>query len=132
VILVGAIDRRLIEELATYLHRVVVIDPAMEYVHPPDVVVVPRSLTDWPGPAEPAPLVVWNARLAPAKESVDAVRAWIAPGGWLVLATPTRCAPDVLGGLRTMVERSFVDDGHQLRVDDNAYPALVVHTMRAE
>jgi hypothetical protein len=129
VIVVGAIDRRLIEELATYLHRVIVIDPAMEYVHPSDVVVVPRALTDWDGPGAPAPLVVWNAKIAPSAHSVDAVRSWLAPDGWLVLAAPTRCTTD---GLRSVVERSFVDDGRGLRLDDHAPPALVVHTLRPE
>jgi hypothetical protein len=38
----------------------------------------------------------------------------------------------VLGGLHTVDERSFVDDGHYLRVDDHAAPALVVHTLRVE
>jgi hypothetical protein len=127
ILLAGAIDRRLIEELATYLHRIVVIDPAMEYVQPPDVVVVPRAVADWEGPTEPAPLVVWNTRLDPPAATVEKVRSWLAPDGWLVLASPTRVAP---GPLRSVTERAFVDDGDCLRLDDDAMPSLVVHTLR--
>ena len=127
VILAGLVDRQLVDELLTYRHRVVVVDPAMEYNHPTEVSVVTRQVSDWDGPSKPAPLVVWCARMTPATASVAAVRAWLATDGVLVLSAPTSCAPT---GLRLDDARSFVDTHDGLRLDAQSPPDLVVHTLR--
>jgi hypothetical protein len=127
VVLAGAIDRSLVDELVAHGHAVVVVDPAMEYAHPAGTVVVPRAITDWEGPTEPVMLVVWHARLAPSAAAVAAVRSWIARDGRLVFASPTRSA---LEGFHPVTERSFVDDGDGLRIADGTAPALVVDTLR--
>ena len=127
VILAGLVDHQLVGELLAYRHRVIVVDPAMEYNHPPEVAVVPRPIGDWSGPDAPAALVVWVTRIAPAAASIDTVRTWVAGDGWLVLAAPSACAP---AAMRLVAERSFVATVDGLRLDEHAEPAFVVHTLR--
>lgn len=128
VVLAGSIDRELIAELAVYRHRVVVVDPTMEYEHPSDVAVVRRAVDDWSGPDQPAALVVWNTRLAPTAASIDAVRSWLAADGWLVLGTRVPCVP---ASLRSVRQLAFAETRDGLRLDDKAPAAFVVHALRA-
>ena len=127
VILAGLVDHQLVDELLAYRHRVVVVDPAMEYNHPAEVTVVTRLLADWAGPGAQVPLVVWVARMAPSDASFGAVRSWIAGDGWLVLGAPSACAPSAL---RLVAQRPFVETIDGLRLDGQANPSLVVHTFR--
>ena len=127
VILVGLVDRQLVDELLAYRHRVIVVDPAMEFSHPPEVAVVTRPMADWSGPDAGAPLVVWNARMAPSSTSIAMVRAWLAEDGWLVLAAPGGGAAP---GMRVVARRMFVETIDGLRLDEHAEPAFVVQTLR--
>lgn len=127
VILAGLVDRQLVDELLAYRHRVIVVDPAMEFSHPPEVAVVTRSLSDWSGPDVRAPLVVWNARIAPSSTSIDTVRSWLASDGWLVLAAPSLSA---VPAMRVVGQRSFVETIDGLRLDEQAESAFVVQALR--
>jgi hypothetical protein len=127
VILAGLVDRQLVDELLAYRHRVIVVDPAMEYSHPPEVAVVTRPIADWPGPDVRAPLVVWTARMVPSSTSIDAVRSWVATDGWLVLAAPARVA---LPAMRVIDQRAFVETIDGLRLDEQSEPSFVVQTLR--
>ena len=127
VILAGLVDRQLLDELLTYRHRVVVVDPAMEYTHPPEVAVVTRPVADWSGPDTPVSLVVWNARTVPSAAAIDAVGTWLTRDGSLVLATP---GPIAVSARRIGSRRSFVDTADGFRLDEQSPPDLVVHTLR--
>ena len=127
VILAGLVDRQLLDELLTYRHRVIVVDPAMEYTHPPEVAVVTKTVADWSGPSSPVSLVVWVARTVPSVVSIDTVGAWLTGDGTLVLATPRSL---VSSSMPIVGRRSFADNGDGLRLDEQAPPDLVVHTLR--
>ena len=126
VILAGLVDHQLVDELLAYRHRVIVVDPAMEYSHPPEVVLVTRPMADWTGPDKGAPLVVWNARMVPSSTSIDIVRSWLAKDSWLVLAAPGGGA---VPAMRVVARRTFVDTLDGLRLDERAEPAFVVQTL---
>jgi len=126
VILAGLVDHQLVDELLAYRHRVIVVDPAMEYSHPPEVVLVTHPMADWTGPDTGAPLVVWNARMMPSSTSIDIVRSWLAKDGWLVLAAP---GGGTVPAMRVVARRTFVDTIDGLRLDERAEPAFVVQTL---
>ena len=127
VVLAGQVDRQLVDELLAYRHRLIVVDPAMEYAHPPDVAAVTRSIAEWSGPDAPVSLVVWVARMSPSTESSAAVRSWLAADGWLVFAAPAPCP---VPSMRVIAERTFAETSDGLRLDEHADPAFVISMLR--
>jgi len=96
VIVVGHVDPILIDELVTDGHSVNVVEPAVDYPLPPEVVVSSVAISRFHGPAEPVWLVVWVVRAQPSPANFAAVRAWMHVGGSCIVATPDKLS-DVHG-----------------------------------
>ena len=136
VIVVDHIDPVLIDELVTYGHQVAVVEPAIDYPLPPEVVVSTVPIARFRGPSAPVSLVVWVARAQPSPANLDAMRAWMSVGGSCILACPGR-----LTDLRGLVEadrREFrrIEGGRFLQLDGRnhataAHADLYVHHLVA-
>jgi hypothetical protein len=88
VILVDQIDPVLVDELVTAGDRVFVVEPAVDYTLPPEVVIANVAIARFRGPDEPVPLVVWNVRERPSAEAMAAVRSWLRADGTCIMAAP--------------------------------------------
>jgi hypothetical protein len=135
VIVVGHIDPVLIDELVTDGHAVIVVDPAIDYPLPPEVVVSTVPIAQFRGPTMPVSLVVWVARSRPTSANLAAVRAWMKIDGACILACPEPIAE--LTGFSIAGRRLFsrTDSGRFARQHDESSatgrPELFVHHLLA-
>ena len=117
VIVVDHIDPVLIDELVTDGHPVTVVEPAVDYPLPPEVVVSTLAISRFRGPSSPVWLVVWVARSRPTAADLAAVRGWMEVGGSCILAAPGAVTDP--GGFAVADRREFcrTDSGRFARLD---------------
>jgi hypothetical protein len=136
VIVVDRVDPVLIDELVTDGHPVTVVEPAVDYPLPPDVVVSTVAIARFRGPTDPVWLVVWVGRECPSSANLAAVRAWMNVGGSCILASPAEVSE--VDGFVVADRREFgrTESGRFARLDGRAGAAghhvdLYVHQLVA-
>ena len=136
VIVVDQVDPVLIDELITDGHPVTVVEPAIDYPLPPEVVVSTVAIARFRGPTDPVWLVVWVARSRPSSVNLAAVRGWMNVGGSCIVASPETLSE--LSGFVVADRREFgrTESGRFARIDGRAGAAahkvdLYVHHLVA-